>query len=73
MKEFLVSRYRSDNPQAQERQTLIRINDTGKIIHADSHCESVLGYEAQELERRPVRTILAAHEDDPFTPANRHR
>lgn len=73
MKEFLVSRYRSDSPQAQERQTLIRIDDTGKIIHAGSHCGSVLGYEARELEGRPVRTILAAHEDDPFTPANRHR
>lgn len=73
MKEFFVSRYRSDNPQAQERQTLIRIDDSDNIIHVDSHCEPVLGYEAQELEGRPVRTILAAHEDDPFTPANRHR
>lgn len=73
MKEFFISRYGTDNPQARERQTLIRIDDSDNIIHVDSHCESVLGYEARELEGKPVRAILAAHEDDPFTPSNRHR
>jgi len=73
VKEFFIRRNRSDAPPGTERRTLIRINDEGAIVFADHHVESVLGYEASELEGRPVQCILAARQDDPFAPAHRHR
>lgn len=73
MKEFYIHRYRPDGPQASDRRTLIRINDSGDITYADNQVEAVLGYEASELEGKPVKRILAARQDDPFAPANRHR
>ncbi|MBO6851137.1 MAG: PAS domain-containing protein, partial [Marinobacter sp.] len=73
MKEFFIRRYRSDTSGPADRRTLIRINDEGIITFADNHADAVLGYDASELEGRPVHSILAARQDDPFAPANRHR
>ncbi|MGM0767849.1 MAG: EAL domain-containing protein [Pseudomonadota bacterium] len=73
MKEFFIRRYRSDNTGSADRRTLIRINDEGTITYADNHSEAVLGFDASELEGQPVHRILAARQDDPFAPANRHR
>ncbi|MFN2362109.1 MAG: EAL domain-containing protein [Marinobacter sp.] len=73
MKEFFIRRDRSDAPPGIGRRTLIRIDDEGVIVFADHHAESVLGYDASELEGRPVQCILAARQDDPFAPAHRHR
>lgn len=73
MKEFFIRRYRSDNPLAADRRTLVRIDDEGVVTSADHHAEAVLGYDASELEGQPVHRILAARQDDPFAPANRHR
>lgn len=73
MKEFYIRRYRSETSTSVDRRTLIRINDEGIITFADNHAEAVLGYDATELEGQPVHRILAARQDDPFTPAYRHR
>lgn len=73
MKEFFIRRDRSDAPPGTERRTLIRIDDEGVIVFADHRAESVLGYDASELEGRKVQCILAARQDDPFAPAHRHR
>lgn len=73
MKEFVIRRYRSDQPNGSERSTLVRIDDEGKVLFADRHAESVLGYDAGELEGRPVNRVLASRQDDPFAPANRHQ
>ncbi|MDK8465600.1 EAL domain-containing protein [Marinobacter sp. SS13-12] len=73
MKEFFIRRDRSDAPPGIERRTLIRIDDEGVIVFADHHAESVLGYDASELEGHKVQCILAARQDDPFAPAHRHR
>lgn len=73
MKEFFIRRYRSDNPLAADRRTLVRIDDEGVVTSADQNAEAVLGYDASELEGQPVHRILAARQDDPFAPANRHR
>ncbi|MCG2579924.1 MAG: EAL domain-containing protein [Marinobacter sp.] len=73
MKEFFIRRYRSDNPLAADRRTLVRIDDEGVVISADHNAEAVLGYDASELEGQTVYRILAARQDDPFAPANRHR
>ena len=73
MKEFFIRRDRSDAPAGTERRTLIRIDDEGVIVFADHRAESVLGYDASELEGRKVQCILAARQDDPFAPAHRHR
>ncbi|MFL1453916.1 EAL domain-containing protein [Marinobacter sp. GN3S48] len=73
MKEFFIRRYSSDNPLAADRRTLVRIDDEGLVTSADHHAEAVLGYDAGELEGQPVHRILAARQDDPFAPANRHR
>lgn len=73
MKEFVIRRYRSDQPQNPERSTLLRIDDEGRVLLADHHAETVLGYGASELEGQPVHRILASQQDDPFAPANRHQ
>ncbi|MDK9558811.1 EAL domain-containing protein [Marinobacter sp. M216] len=73
MKEFVIRRYRSDQPKGSERSALLRIDDEGKVLFADRHAESVLGYDASELEGQPVHRVLASRQDDPFAPANRHR
>ncbi|MBW0148589.1 EAL domain-containing protein [Marinobacter arenosus] len=73
MKEFVIRRYRSDQPRGSERSALLRIDDDGKVLYADRYAESVLGYDASELEGHPVHRILASRQDDPFAPANRHR
>ena len=73
MKEFIIRRYRSEQSPASERQTVLRIDDEGKVLFADHHAEAVLGYDASELEGQPVHRVLASRQDDPFAPANRHR
>ncbi|AHI29002.1 EAL domain-containing protein [Marinobacter similis] len=73
MKEFVIRRYRSDQPSGSERSTLVRIDDEGKVLFADRHAESVLGYDAGELEGCPANQMLASRQDDPFAPANRHQ
>lgn len=72
MKEFIIRRYRSDQPQAAERQTVLRIDDEGKVLSADPNAETILGYSSGELVGQSVHRILASREDDPFAPANRH-
>ncbi|MCP4066586.1 MAG: diguanylate cyclase, partial [Gammaproteobacteria bacterium] len=73
MKEFIIRRYRSDQSATSGRQTVLRIDDEGKVLFADHQAETVLGYESSELEGQPVHRILASRQDDPFAPANRHR
>ena len=73
MKEFIIRRYRSDQSATSGRQTVLRIDDEGKVLFADHQAEAVLGYESSELEGQPVHRILASRQDDPFAPANRHR
>ncbi|PPI84076.1 GGDEF domain-containing protein [Marinobacter maroccanus] len=73
MKEFIIRRYRSEQPPVSERQTVLRIDDEGKVLFADHQAEAVLGYDASELEGQPVHRVLASRQDDPFAPANRHR
>ncbi|KAA1172388.1 EAL domain-containing protein [Marinobacter salinexigens] len=73
MKEFVITRCRSDQRQTPARSTWLSIDDEGRILHADHHAESVLGYDANELRGRPVQTVLASRQDDPFAPANRHQ
>lgn len=73
MKEFVIQRYRADTPADSSRQTRLRIDDEGKVLFADHNAEAVLGYHATELEGIMVHRILAAREDDPFAPVNRHR
>ncbi len=73
MKEFIIRRYRSDQSPASGRQTVLRIDDEGKVLFADHQAEAVLGYDGSDLEGQPVHRILASRQDDPFAPANRHR
>ncbi len=73
MKEFVIQRYRADAPASNGRQTLLRIDDEGKVLFADHNAEAVLGYDASELEGVMVQRVLASREDDPFAPVNRHR
>ncbi|MBK1887982.1 EAL domain-containing protein [Marinobacter sp. DY40_1A1] len=73
MKEFVIQRYRADTSSGTGRQTLLRIDDEGKVLFADNNAEAVLGYDASELEGVMVHRFLASREDDPFAPANRHR
>jgi diguanylate cyclase len=73
VKEFIIRRYRSEQSPASERQTVLRIDDEGKVLFADHQAEAVLGYDASELEGQPVHRVLASRQDDPFAPANRHR
>lgn len=73
MKEFVIQRYRADTPSGAGRQTLLRIDDEGKVLFADNNAETVLGYDASELEGIMVHQVLASREDDPFAPVNRHR
>lgn len=73
MKEFIIRRYRPDQSAAPGRQTILRIDDEGRVLFADHHAEGILGYDSRELEGQPVHRVLASREDDPFAPANRHR
>jgi diguanylate cyclase len=73
VKEFFIRRNPSEKSPDSERRTLIRVNDDGEIVSADSHSDSVLGYESGELEGRKVQKILAARQDDPFAPAHRQK
>ncbi|OEY66452.1 EAL domain-containing protein [Marinobacter sp. X15-166B] len=73
MKEYCIRRYRSDTGAADSQGTLIRIDDSGRIVHADHHCEPVLGYHASELEGRPIMHLVAAQQDDLFAPTQRLR
>ncbi|WP_072794863.1 PAS domain-containing protein [Marinobacter antarcticus] len=73
MKEFVIQRYRADAPAGNGRQTLLRIDDEGKVLFADNNAEAILGYDASELEGIMVQRVLASREDDPFAPVNRHR
>ncbi|MGO1500479.1 MAG: EAL domain-containing protein [Marinobacter sp.] len=73
MKEFVIQRYRADALASNGRQTLLRIDDQGKVLFADHNAEAVLGYDASELEGIMVHQVLASREDDPFAPVNRHR
>lgn len=73
MKEFIIRRYRSEHVPTSDRQTVVRIDDEGKVLFADHQAEAILGYDASELEGQPVHRILASRQDDPFAPANRHR
>lgn len=73
MKEFVIQRYRADAPAGTGRQTLLRIDDEGKVLFADNNAEAVLGYDATELEGAMVHRVLASREDDPFAPVHRHR
>lgn len=73
MKEFVIQRYRADASAGTGRQTLLRIDDEGKVLFADNNAEAVLGYDANELEGIMVHQVLASREDDPFAPVNRHR
>lgn len=73
MKEFVIRRYRTDQPQSVGQSTLVRIDDENLILFADHHAETVLGYDTSELTGLPVHRVLASRQDDPFAPANRHR
>jgi len=73
VKEFVIQRYRADAPAGTGRQTLLRIDDEGKVLFADNNAEAVLGYDASELEGVMVHRVLASTEDDPFAPVHRHR
>ncbi|MGO1463350.1 MAG: EAL domain-containing protein [Marinobacter sp.] len=73
MKEFVIQRYRAEVSAGTGRQTLLRIDDDGKVLFADNNAEAVLGYDANELLGNMVHQVLASREDDPFAPANRHR
>lgn len=73
MKEFVIQRYRADTSTGTGRQTLLRIDDEGKVLFADNNAEAVLGYAASDLEGTAVHQMLASREDDPFAPTNRHR
>lgn len=73
MKEFFIRRNPSETSPNSERCTLIRVNDDGEIISADTHCDHVLGYDNSELEGRKVHMILAASQDDPFAPTHRQK
>ncbi len=73
MKEFVIRRYRTDQPQNAGQRTLVRIDDENLILFADHHAEAVLGYDNSELAGLPVHRVLASRQDDPFAPANRHR
>ncbi|MDO3721712.1 EAL domain-containing protein [Marinobacter sp. chi1] len=73
MKEFVIRRHRADLSQNSDRRTLLRIDDEGKVMFADRYVESVLGYDARELQGRPVHGILASRQDDPFVPSNWNR
>jgi len=73
VKEFIIRRYRSEHVPTSDRQTVVRIDDEGKVLFADHQAEAILGYDASELEGQPVHRILASRQDDPFAPANRHR
>lgn len=73
MKEFIIRRYRADKAPVSGRQTVLRIDDEGRVLFADHQAEAILGYDRSELEGRYVQCILASREDDPFAPANRHR
>lgn len=72
MKEFVIRRYRSDQPGQDTRRTVLRIDDEGIVLKADRQAEAVLGYEPWELEGKPVQQILASRQDDPFAPVHRH-
>ncbi|QSP95878.1 EAL domain-containing protein [Marinobacter salinisoli] len=73
MKEFVIRRYRADQPQTSDRSTLLRIDDEGTVLFADRYVEAVLGYEPRELQGQSVHGILASRQDDPFVPANWNR
>lgn len=73
MKEFVIRRYRPDHPTQDARQTLLRIDDEGTVVHIDHQAGAVLGYQAGELVGQPVHRILASRQDDPFAPLNRHQ
>lgn len=73
MKEFVIQRYRADTSTGSDRQTLLRVDDEGKVLFADNNAEAVLGYNASELQGVAAHKILASREDDPFAPVNRHR
>ncbi|HBM50879.1 MAG TPA: GGDEF domain-containing protein, partial [Marinobacter sp.] len=73
MKEFLIQRYRQDPLGPAIPPTLVQIDDTGRVIRADRHTDTMFGYEPAELIGKPVQQILASRQDDPFAPANRHR
>lgn len=73
MKEFFIRRTPSDTSPNSERCTLIRVNDNGEIVSADTHCDSVLGYDNSELEGRKVHMLLATRQDDPFVPNQRQK
>lgn len=68
MKEFIIRRYRSDQSPASGRQTVLRIDDEGKVLFADHQAEAVLGYDGSDLEGQPVHRILASRQDDPLHP-----
>ena len=73
MKEFIIRRYHSEQSATSGRQTVLCIDDEGKILSADHWAEALLGYDASELEGQPVHRILASRQDDPFAPVNRHQ
>ncbi|WP_228705892.1 hypothetical protein [Marinobacter sp. es.048] len=52
MKEFIIRRYRSDQSATSGRQTVLRIDDEGKVLFADHQAEAVLGYESSREQCR---------------------
>ncbi|WP_166262269.1 EAL domain-containing protein [Marinobacter salicampi] len=73
MREFFIRRYRADTGQADTRRTLVRVDDGGRIIYADSQAEAVLGYSSADLSGRPLACIIADRQDDPLSPSHRHQ
>ncbi len=73
MKEFFIRRYRIETGQADARRTLIRVDDSGTLTYVDNQAEAILGFGASALVGQPITRLVAAREDDPLAPTNRHR
>lgn len=73
LKEFFISRYRTENGKADTRQTLVRLDDSGIIRHVDSQAAAITGFEASDLMGQSLTRLVAAGQDDPFSPGHRQR
>lgn len=73
MKEFFISRYRTELGKADTRQTMIRVDDNGIITHIDSQGAAITGFDAGDLMGHSLSRLIAAGQDDPFSPGHRQR
>ena len=73
LKEFFISRYRAENGHSDARQTLVRVDDNGIIRHVDSQAAAITGFEASDLMGQSLTRLVAAGQDDPFSPGHRQR